>query len=74
MEPPCRSQETIMTTTTSRPVRRAPNPKPLARDTIRVRTSIKAGGPLIQHGLRVRTRIQAGGINLQHGVRVRSVG
>lgn len=40
---------------------------------VRIRTAVKAGGPILQHGVRVRIRtaVKAGGPVLQHGVRVR---
>jgi hypothetical protein len=37
----------------------------------RIRTGVKASGPILQHGLRVRTRVKAGGAKFNHGVRVR---
>jgi hypothetical protein len=41
----------------------------------RVRTGLKASGPVLQHGtrvrVRVRTNVKASGPVLQHGVRVR---
>lgn len=45
---------------------------------VRVRTGVKAAGPVLQHGVqvrapkvRVRTGVKAAGPILQHGVRVR---
>lgn len=40
--------------------------------TLRVRTSVRAGGSLPNHGLRVRTSVRAGGVTLNHGLRVRT--
>jgi hypothetical protein len=37
----------------------------------RIRTGLKASGPILQHGVRVRTGVKAGGAKFNHGVQVR---